>query len=353
MKICKKCGVPYPVTRLHVWTNDGRLLTRDKKQRLVIVERALMGRIFESLGEELEGRTYDILRETKAFDAKSYTQSVAGMRLNMMRSLFVTRKIVLEQFVELAKALGMARIEVVEYHADGRARLRCHSCYQRDFLLGDLMGAYLVIEGVTPDCVVEEGEGRFDVILSRAEGREDPTLKYSYEAEETLNGYIAYKRCRDCGAPLPVSFFHWDLEEGTVRDTRSGQNVVFVDVIGINLAIEKMQEAYGKVNGEDLEQLLARNTKQVVDSLIPLMDWKHRRPEEQVRDLFFMAFRGMGNPIFTQPMDDGGVKVRVENPYSYPMVAGIVASFISKDRPSEFEWSRVAPGRLEVVIRYL
>ncbi len=353
MKVCKRCGVPRPISKLHIWTNDGRLLTRDKKQRLVIVERTLMARIFESLGEELESRTYEILRETKAYDAKAYTQSVAGLRVNMLKHLFMTRKVVLDQFVELAKALGMARIEVIEYKADGRARLRCHNCYQKEFLLGDLIGAYLVIEGVTPRCDVEEGEGYFDIVLEHSKGLEDPTLKYEYEAEETLNGYIAYKRCRDCSTPLPVSFFHWDLQEGTVRDTRSGQNVVFVDIVGINLAIEKMKENYGQVGGVDLEQLLARNTKEVVDSLIPLMDWKHRRPEEQVRDLFFMAFRGMGNPIFTQPLDGGGVKVRVENPYSYPMVAGIVASFIAKDRPSEFEWSRVEPGRLEVIIRYL
>ena len=353
MRICKRCGVPHPISKLHVWTNDGRLLTRDKKQRLIIVERALMARIFESLDEELGQRTNEIIRETKAFDAKSYTQSVAGFRINLLKPMFMTRKIILDQFIELAKVLGMARIEVIEYRADGKARLRCHSCYQKDFLLGDLSGAYLVIEGVPPRYDIDDGDGYFDIVLERDEGAEDPTLKYSCEAEETLNGYVAYKRCRDCSTPLPVSFFHWDLEEGTVRDTRSGQNVVFIDIIGINLAIEKMIEDYGKGGGADLEQLLARNTKKVVDSLIPLMDWKHRRPEEQVRDLFFLAFRGMGNPIFTQPLDDGGVKVRVENPYNYPMVAGIVASFIAKDRPSQFEWSRVAPGRLEVVIKYL
>lgn len=348
MKVCKSCGVPHPISRLHVWTNDGQLLTKDRKQRLVIVERALMAEIFESLGEDLERRTYELLREAKAFDAKSYVKSVAGYRLNLLRRFFLTRKATLAKIVELTGALGLARLELIEYRADGRARLRCHSCYQRDLLLGDLMGGYLALEGVTPDCVVEEGEGAFDVVMTRSRDRQDPTLEYAYEAEEVINGYIAYKRCRDCGAPMPVSFFHWDLKEGTVRDTRSGQNVVFVDIIGINLAIEKMKESYG----EDLERLLARNTKQVVDSLVPLMDWKRRRPEEQVRDLFFLAFRGMGNPIFTQPTTDGGVKVRVENPYSYPMVAGIVSSFIAKGRPCDFEWSRAAPGRLEVVISY-
>lgn len=351
MKVCKQCGVPYPISRYHTWTNDGRLLTRDNRQRLVIVERALMARIFDSLGEELEGRTYEVLQGTKAFDAKIYVQGLMGRKIFIMRRFLTTRRMILDQLVELTRVLGMARMEVIEYRNDGTLRLRCYDCYQRDFLLGDVLGGYLALERKPCEPRIEEGEGFFDILIEPITARKDPTLEFSYELEEPAIGYLGYKTCRKCGTPLPVSFFHWDLEQGTVRDTRSGQNVVFIDTIGINMAIEKMKADYQETGGEDLEHLLARNTKAVVDSLIPLMDWKHRRPEEQVRDLFFLAFRGMGNPIFTEPVDNG-VKVRVENPYSYPMVAGIVASFIAKDRPSDFTWSRVAESRLEVIIRY-
>jgi hypothetical protein len=351
MKACKQCGVPYPISRYHTWTNDGRLLTRDKNQRLVIVERELMSRIFESLGEELERQTYQILRETKAFDAKTYVQGLMGRKISIMRRFFTTRRMLVDQLVEFLKVLGMARLEVLEYQSDGTTRFRCYHCYQRDFLLGDLLGGYLVLEGKPFEAFIEEGDGYFDILIQPRPGLVDPTSEFSYEPEEPAIGYLGYKTCRKCGTPLPVSFFHWDLEEGTVRDTRSGENVVFIDTIGINMAVEKMKADYHEVDGEDLEHLLARNTKTVVDSLIPLMDWKHRRPEEQVRDLFFLAFRGMGNPIFTEPVE-GGIKVRVENPYSYPMVAGIVASFVAKDRPSDFTWSRVAESRLEVIIRY-
>lgn len=351
MKVCKQCGVPYPISRYHTWTNDGRLLTRDNNQRLVIVERALMARIFESLGEELEKQTYEVLRKTKAFDAKSYVQSLIGRKIFFMRRFLTTRRMLLDQLVEFSKVLGMARMEVLEYRSDGTVRLRCYDCYQRDFLLGDLQGGYMVLEGNPFESRIEEGDGHFDILIEPRPGLEDPTREFSYVPEEPAIGYLGYKTCRKCGTPLPVSFFHWDLKEGTVRDTRSGQNVVFIDTIGINMAIEKMKADYQEAGGEDLEHLLARNTKAVVDSLIPLMDWKHRRPEEQIRDLFFLAFRGMGNPIFTEPVDDG-IKVRVENPYNYPMVAGIVASFIAKDRPSDFTWGRVGESRLEVIIHY-
>lgn len=352
MKVCKRCGVPFPISHNHVWTNDGRLMTRDGKQRLVIVERELMAQIFESLGSELSAYTYDILRETKAFDAKSYVESLYGRKIVMLKHFYFTRKAILEKLVEFLKILGLANLEVLEYTQDGRARFFCGQCYNRDLLLGDLNGGYIFMHGFPFACRIEDAADGFEIFVEPRKGEEDPTLKYAYEEEEPAMGYIGYKTCKECGTPLPVSFFLWNLKEGTVRDTRSGQNVVFIDVGGINLAIERIKGEIGEIEGVKVEDVLAHNTKKVVDSLIPLMDWKHRRPEEQVRDLFFMAFRGMGNPIFTEPTEDG-IKVRIENPYSYPMVAGIVASFIAKERPAEFTWERMPFARLEVTIRYL
>ena len=352
MKVCKRCGVPYPISQNHIWTNDGRLMTRDRKQRLVIVERELMAQIFEGLGKELTAHTYDILKETKAFDAKGYAESLYGRKTPLLKHFYFARKNILEKLVEFLKILGLANLDVLEYTSDGRAHFLCRQCYNRDLLIGDLTGGYIFMHGCPIDYRIVDADDGFELFVEPRRDGEDPTLKYSYEEEEPAMGYIGYKTCKECGTPLPVSFFLWNLQEGTVRDTRSGQNVVFIDIIGINLAIERIKREYGKIDGVDVEDVLALSTKKVVDSLIPLMDWKHRRPEEQVRDLFFLAFRGMGNPIFTEPTGDG-VKVRVENPYSYPMVAGIVASFIAKDRPAEFTWIRQPFARLEVEIRYL
>ena len=351
VKVCKECGVPEGITRNHLWTNDGRLLTRDGKQRLVVVERDFLARIFDTLGEDLAGRAFELLREAKAYDAKSYVQSLGGRSIALARRIYWLRRRVITELADFMSVLGLAKLEVLEYRRDGTARFRCYGCYQREFLLGDILGGYLVLHGHPFRHRIEEGEGCFDILIQPSPGEEDPTLRFDYQPEEPLEGYISYKLCNRCGAPFPVSFFKWDTAEGTVMDTRTGRNVVFIDVMGINLAISEMIREDSCGMGGRLEEMLAVNTKEVVDSIIPMLQWKHRRPEERVRDLFFMAFRGMGNPIFTEP-HEGGVRVRVENPFNYPLAAGITASFIARGRPCGFTWRKESPGRLEVTVRF-
>ncbi len=355
VKVCKECGVPEEITRNHRWTNDGRLLTRDGKQRLVIVERDFLAKIFDTLGDDLAGKAFELLRRAKAYDARAYVESLLGRRLALVRRLYPLRSSVIRELAGFLAYLGLAKLEVLEYRRDGSAIFRCYDCYQRDFLLGDLMGGYLSLHGFPFDHEIVEGENYFDIKVNPRPGAEDPTSGFEYQPEEPLEGYISYKLCPQCGAPFPISFFKWDLEKGRVMDTRTGQDVGIIDVMGINLTISGMREQMVEMDnggmGTGIEEILAENTKKVVDSIIPMLQWKHRRPEEQVRDLFFMAFRGMGNPIFTEPVEQG-VRVRVENPFNYPLAAGITASFVARGRPGSFTWRREAPGRLEVTVAF-
>ncbi len=345
-KVCKECGVPEPIYRHHRWTNDGRLLTKDGRQRLVIVEKGFLAQLFDTLGKDLGTIALEHLRDAKAYDAKCYVQSLGGSLIRSARYLRPLRRRIINDLADMLRVLGLARLEVLEYRGNGTAKFRCHQCYQRDFLMGDLLGGYLVLHGFPFKHRIEEGEGHFDIFIEPNPSGGDPTAGFDYLAEEPLEGYISYKLCPRCGTPFPISFFRWNLQEGTVMDTRSGQEVVFIDIMGINLTVSALTK-----RDADIERALAVNARKLVDGIVPMLRWKHRRPEEQVRDLFFMAFRGMGNPIFTEPVE-GGVRVRIENPFNYPLAAGIVASFISRGRESSFTWSKESPGRLEVTVRY-
>ncbi len=174
MKVCKRCGVPYPISQNHVWTNDGRLLTKDRKQRLVIVERELMAQIFDSLGADLAPRTYDLLRETKAYDAKAYIESLYGRKVSLLRHFYFMRKSSLEKLAEMLKILGLADLEVLEYTPEGRAHLFCRQCYNRDFLIGDLSGGYLLVHGYPFESRIKEAAGGFEIIFRATQGRRRP-----------------------------------------------------------------------------------------------------------------------------------------------------------------------------------
>jgi hypothetical protein len=130
-------------------------------------------------------------------------------------------------------------------------------------------------------------------------------------------------------------------------DTHNGEPVTMVDIAGINAVHENIK----KEQGGWVDDFLAEVTKEEVDTILPELEWKRRRPEEKVRDLFFLAYRGMGNPVFAEPTEEG-IRARVENPFNYPMVAGITASFLARGKPVDFTWERTMPGRLEVNLSF-
>lgn len=350
-KVCRACGVPFAISKNHRWTNNGLLITGDGKQRLIIVERILMERIIDNLEAGLSQQARDILRETKAFDAKEYVKSIIGWRENLIRWLPLLRRGVYQLLIEFSKALGLARVELMEYRTGKLLYLRCRNYYNLDFFSGDIIGAFIALEGKPPRVEIERSEDYFDIWLEENTGGEDPTKGYVLQSEKAINGNINYKRCGECGVPLPISFFQWNMEEGTIRDTRSGENVFFIDIAGINLAIERLREVYRDTFSGELDDMMARLTKRVVDSFLPQLEWKYRHPEEKVRDLFFLAFRGMGNPIYTLPTKRG-MRIRVENPFNYAIVAGLASSFVARNQPSSFTWEKIAPGVLEVNLWY-
>jgi hypothetical protein len=121
-----------------------------------------------------------------------------------------------------------------------------------------------------------------------------------------------------------------------------------LDTAGINAAYQEIKQDH--LPG--LDELMARQVKEMVDTVLPRLEWKRRGPEERVRDLFFLAYRGMGNPVYTRGSGEF-LEARVENPFNYPIVAGIAASFLSRGEPVSWEWERKERSALEVRVRFL
>ncbi len=351
MRTCKHCGVPEFISRYHQWTPDGRLTTRDGKQRLVIIEKDLIEKVIVEMERELPVDVKHIFREAKAIDAREYVRSVVGWKIYLLRTLPFLRKNGYQGLAEVCRALGLADAEIIEYQPAKKLVVKFSHCYNVDLFGGDVNGAFMFLDKKCGDVqVAKEGESYY-MILDCREKKENLFQKVLLPQEKPRRGYISYKRCEACKTPIAVSFFRWDEEKGSVYDTRTGGEVIFIDVAGINMAFEKTEKEYGHLVGGKLERIASNITKNVVDTLLPQIQWKHRKPEERVRDLFFLAFRGMGNPIFTVPTG-GGLRVRVENPFNYAFVAGITASFIARNQPVVFDWRKSGEGVLEVDINF-
>lgn len=348
LRICRDCGVPYAVSRNHVWEEHGRILSRDTAQRLIIVERKVLDGIFRKAAERIGDKYKETFIKAKAFDAAYYVRSVVIGWRKVASAYPLARKPFYQLLCDHARILGMADATLESYRRGKEIVISCTQCYNEHFFSGDILGAVYAGEGKGARVDVEDhGDGKLFVVTISDGNGDDIMDRYSFSWEVPLPGYISYKRCSRCNTPFPISFFTWDIGKGIMTDTHNGEQVTLIDVAGINAAYEEIKSREGKW----VEDFMARTTKDMVDTILPGLEWKHRRPEEKIRDLFFMAYRGMGNPIFTEPFQ-GGLKVRIENPFNYPMVAGIATSFLARGRPVNFEWERSMPGRLEVYMDF-
>ena len=349
LRVCKECGVPLAVSQNHTWEEHGRILSRDTSQRLIIVERkiidGIIGKVTEKLGKEIE-KTFT---SAKAFDARHYVRSVMVGWRKIAAGYPLVRRPFYELLCDHARILGMADARLLHYKKGKETVISCTQCYSKPLFAGDILGATYAGEKQGAEIEIDESGGEIIFTVKVLEDKDFEAIdRYSFSWEVPLPGYISYKRCKRCGIPFSISFFTWDISRGLMIDTHNGEEVTLIDVAGMNAAYAEIKAK----TGNWIDDFLASETKSMVDGLLPGLEWKRRRPEERIRDLFFLAYRGMGNPVFTEPSEEG-IRVRIENPFNYPIVAGIVASFLARGRPSTFEWERSMPGRMELNLHFL
>jgi hypothetical protein len=349
LSLCKECGVPLAISGNHIWEEHGRILSRDGSQRLMIVETKIINGLLQKVSEKVEKDAEKIFIYAKAFDASQYVRSIMVGWRRIAACYPLARKPFYELMCDQARILGMADARFIHYKRGREAVLSCTRCYNKTLFAGDVLGA--VYAGENREAVIDISEKAGEIVYTATvleNERCEAIERYSFSWEVPLPGYINYKRCKRCGIPFSVTFFSWDIARGLMVDTHNGEAVTLIDVAGINAAYAEMKAKHGNW----VDDFLATETKDLVDGILPGLEWKRRRPEEKIRYLFFLAYRGMGNPIFTEPTA-GGLRARIENPFNYPIVAGIAASFLSRGRQVAFDWERSMPGRLELNLHFL
>ena len=349
LRMCKECGVPLDISKSHIWEEHGRILSHDASQRLIIVERKIIDGILEKVAVKVGKDVEKIFIYAKAFDASQYVRSMMVGWRKIATGYPLVRRPFYELLCDRARILGMADARLLDYRKGREVKISCTQCYNRTFFAGDILGAVYAGENKEAAIEVVENDGEIVYTATVLENdRCEAIERYAFSWEVPLPGYISYKRCKRCGIPFSVSFFSWDIPSGLMVDTHNGEQVTLIDVAGMNAAYSEVKAKHGSW----VDEFLASEIKTMVDGILPDLVWKRRRTEERIRDLFFLAYRGMGNPIFTEPTADG-IRARIENPFNYPIVAGIAASFLARGKPMAFDWERSMPGRLELNLHFL
>lgn len=347
LKVCSECGVPLVISRKHIWDQHGRITTRDGGMRLMVVERKILDAVVQKARDRV-GEVYrEMLMESKARDAEAYVKTIVGWKRKLVTLYPLARKPLYRVLCDQARLLGMADLEITSFSRSREYVLTCTRCYNDILMAGDIVGAVRACENADAKVEVVREESRMRFVARVLKSGEWKDKRISFPREELVPGNIRYKRCKGCGVPYPVCFLSWDIEGGRITDTFNGEEVTLVDVDGLNASYEEVRRR----EGPWFDDYMARETKREVDSLIPRLEWKERSPEERVRDIFFLAYRGMGNPVGTRAVE-GGIMAEIHNPFNYPLVAGIAASFLARGYPCDFDWKKLGRGKMQVIVRF-
>lgn len=347
LRVCSYCGVPLVISRKHRWDEHGRITTLDGQVRLMVVERKILDSVVQKAKARVGEGYKKMLVEAKAKDAEAYVRSIVGWRRKLFTLYPLAKKPIYRVLCDQARLLGMADGEITKFVRGKEYVITCSQCYNEILMSGDILGAVRVCEGLDAEVEAIREEGKIHFVARIVGEIEERSHENIINVEEIIPGNLRYKRCKGCGVPYPVCFLSWDIEGGRITDTFNGEEVTLVDVEGLNASYEEIRRR----EGAWFDEYMAKETKDEVDSLIPRLEWKERKPEERVRDIFFLAYRGMGNPVATRAVE-GGILAEIHNPFNYPLVAGITASFLARGYPCDFEWHKVEPGKMHVIIRF-
>ncbi len=336
---CGECGLPKMVAYMHRWRDDGVVESKLMGLRGVLVERGLIVDILDEIGAFLGISIDKIVVEAKRRDAKLYVDDVLSGALGRLVRFPLFRKMAYLITIRQAAMLGLGKFQLLHYRKGETLVGRAETVYHNSLFVGDVCGAFESIEGSRAKPFYNYLGKHIYVEVSS--WKDAPVEERLYmEKLPVIPAHAGYERCSSCGVPREVRNFSWRPAEGKIIDGTTGEWVIYVDVEGINAVFRELE----KELGEEIPRIIAETTFRFYRGLI------YRHPQAPLARVGFMKARGFGIPDREDPSEEElreGLMVR--NPFSIPIVAGIVAAHFAEDEKN-FSWKMPEEGTVAVSI---
>lgn len=160
---------------------------------------------------------------------------------------------------------------------------------------------------------------------------------------KTKPGDISCERCRECGVPLGISEFAWDLEKGIITNRSTGVRFAFVGPGGLQAVFDELGSELGDTIPETIiEAQRMRVASQDFDQ------WKafgHRDFQDLLGTLGFgnlVSFDASGNTY----------KAVIENASLPLMIVGTAAGALESitGKKATTDWTLTPDGDLELTV---
>jgi hypothetical protein len=188
----------------------------------------------------------NIITESKARATQEFTKTLMrGWKGPLIKRAGLG--LVIKKMAGLARSLGYGDIEVlyVEWK-ENKIGFRLRNPYSVPLMCGDLRGATEAVRNVVGTVEPEQEDEDTWIVRGRLSpppsGMEE---RLAAPPVKTKPGDISYERCRECGVPLGISEFAWDLEKGIITNRSTGVRFAFVGPGGLQAVFDELGSELG------------------------------------------------------------------------------------------------------------
>ena len=306
-KTCKTCGVPLIFGKGHVWNSDGTMTQRrDPDHRMVLVDsngvKALFANIEKLIGVPIE----KMIIESKARATRAYiSKLLLGAKGTLARVVGLER--IIRRVIEQGRVMGYGDIKVSEFNwKENFLFCEIGNPYSLPLFMGDLKGSTEAVRKVPGTVTYEEiGPDRYMVKNFQAPHAPELEDRLFPHPRPRKSGKAELKRCARCGAPLEISSFRWDLEQGTITHPETGLRVALIGPYGLQAILDELEDELGEAIPETIIE-----AQRLYVTSAPGSFFKSLRGDDLG---YWLALFGLGNLVFFEQKGNG-ITVRIENP---------------------------------------
>ncbi|MDD3717247.1 MAG: hypothetical protein PHP28_01125 [Actinomycetota bacterium] len=350
-RTCGECGVPLGIARNLNWNANGTITQHnDPRHRLIFFESDNLDRLWKRLSEILgvtQEHIWEVVIESKSRATRAFLHRTLPWGVNLL-ARFIGYRSMISSIESQGLVMGYGKITVGgQYPRRGRPEritVYIEDPYSLPFFCGDFKGAAEVLErrwAAIDWQALDSRRHQIDVTMSeRRLGDESFVLK---EEIADKPGDMSFKSCSTCGTPLEMKEFVWDLEEGIIRDTRSGRRLAFFGTSGMIAVFDELAHELGERVSDAIIEVEREN------GLAALSIEEARSGYEGLR--YLAAIRGLGLVTSLELAEDR-MLLRMSNPSIPEYIVGLALAVfeLATGRRGRHAWSMEADGDLMVDI---
>lgn len=217
--------------------------------------------------------------------------------------------------------------------------------YSVPLWVADALGTVEAFEGYDMRAKYEViGENTIRVTIFPGEHPMQLTERLKRKRYEFKPGQLEYKRCPECGVPLEISRYSWNLKKGVITATDTGRRVAIMGPLSLEAILDDLEARYGQPVVEAAIEAQRRYVRSRVNA-----------EELQALAISFRsltALRGLGN-ITAFEVDGDKLSATLENSCLHLMLVGMAQALYElalNKESSTREWELAADGDLHLTI---